>query len=229
MNEGNRDQVQAVCQESLDDLQLFHSGDIQQQLLRRAVEGYRPYLEAIKRHDKASDVVDAFDTFQVLCALRDGKWGVTGLNDNIRKALTRAGLIEGEDTWYHGRPVLITRNDPALELYNGDIGITFLREDGRYRVAFPKPDGELRFLLPSRLPDHDTVFAMTVHKSQGSEFENVLLALPETPSPVLTRELFYTGITRAKSSLQLFTRPDILTAAVDKPVERVTGLAERLI
>ena len=229
VNDGDKDQLQSVCRETLDDLHLYHSGDIYKQLLQQAVNGYRPYLEAIQNggaDDK--EVVEAFDQFQVLCALREGNQGVTGLNENIRQALTKAGLINSDETWYPGRPVLVTRNDPSLELYNGDIGITVL-QDGRFRVAFPRPDGELRYLLPSRLPEHETVFAMTVHKSQGSEFAKVLLTLPDVPSPVLTKELLYTGITRAKTSLQLFTKPDILAAAVTHPVERVTGLAERLI
>ncbi|WP_281649156.1 exodeoxyribonuclease V subunit alpha [Parendozoicomonas sp. Alg238-R29] len=228
VNSGNRQEVQSVCQEQLNDLRLIHTGDIQSQLMRAAVEGYRPYLEAIQKDSSAELVIEAFDQFQILCTLRDGKWGVTGLNENIRTALAKAKLIPDEGVWYHGRPVLITRNDPALELYNGDIGITFKRDDCRYRVAFPKPDGSVRFLLPSRLPEHETVFAMTVHKSQGSEFDQVAMVLPESPSLVLTRELLYTGITRAKTTLSLFSRPDILVSAVDRPIERITGLADRL-
>ncbi|CAM3505899.1 exodeoxyribonuclease V subunit alpha [Parendozoicomonas haliclonae] len=229
VNTQNKAEVNNLAGEQRDDLQFCYSGDIQQQLLNEAIAGYRGYLEKVRGEAPAEEILEAFDQFQVLCALREGPQGVSGLNDSIRKALTKAGLIEAgdNDTWYPGRPVLITRNDPALELYNGDIGIT-VKQDGRYRVIFPKANGEPRFLLPSRLPEHDTVFAMTVHKSQGSEFDRVLLVMPDTPSPVLTRELLYTGITRAKSSLMLFSKPDILTSAVDRPVQRVTGLADRL-
>ncbi|MTI14371.1 exodeoxyribonuclease V subunit alpha [Sansalvadorimonas verongulae] len=229
VNNGDLPQVEAVCQAKLDDLELAYSEDIQKQLLQTAVDGYRPYLEAMQDDKPAEDVLDMFDQFQTLCALREGKWGVAGLNNTIRSTLARKGLIPEEGIWYHGRPVLITRNDPALELYNGDIGITFRREDGRFRVAFPTPDGKVRYLLPSRLPEHETVFAMTVHKSQGSEFRRVSLVLPDTVSPVLTRELLYTGITRAKKSLVLFSKPDILVSAVNHPIERVTGLADRLL
>ena len=237
VNNADRQQLQELTQQSRKDLQFCHSGDIQRRLLAEAVAGYRPYLEKIKSLERIdshgsvseSDVLEAFDQFQVLCALRDGTHGVNGLNDAIRIALQQADLISaGSDTWYHGRPILITRNDPNLELYNGDIGITFQQPDGRYRVVFPKPDGELRYLLPSRLPEHETVFAMTVHKSQGSEFDRVLMVLPDNPSPVVTRELLYTGITRARSTLLLFARLDILAMAVDRPVQRVTGLADRL-
>ena len=237
VNSADRQRLKELAQQSREDLKFCHSGDIQRNLLEEAVAGYRPYLEKIKsletiNHDSTvaeSDVLEAFDQFQVLCALREGTQGVIGLNEAIRTALQQAGLIRaGADTWYHGRPILITRNDPTLELYNGDIGITFRQPDGRYRVVFPKPNGELRYLLPSRLPEHETVYAMTVHKSQGSEFKKVVLVLPDTPSPVITRELLYTGITRAKSSLLLFARLDILAMAIDRPVQRVTGLAERL-
>ncbi len=228
VNTADKQQVQTLATQARDDLQFCYSGDIRRRLLTEAVAGYRDYLEKINANADPKEVLEAFDQFQVLCALRDGPQGVAGLNDAIRTALEQAGLIDPFETWYHGRPVLITRNDPALELYNGDIGITFRQPDGRYRVVFPKPDGEPRHLLPSRLPEHETVFAMTVHKSQGSEFNRVLLILPDTPSPVVTRELLYTGITRAKSSLILFARPDILAMAVDRPVQRVTGLAERL-
>ncbi len=229
VNNHDRQQVQALARESRDDLQFCYSGDIRRRLLKEAVAGYRPYLEAINRGADPAQVLEAFDQFQILCALREGPQGVAGLNDAIREALQQEKLIVGNDIWYHGRPVLITRNDPSLELYNGDIGITFRQPDGNFRVVFPKPNGEPRFLLPSRLPDHETVFAMTVHKSQGSEFERVLLVMPDTPSPILTRELLYTGITRAKKTLMLFAQPGILTTAVNQPVQRVTGLAERLL
>ncbi|MCL6271838.1 exodeoxyribonuclease V subunit alpha [Sansalvadorimonas sp. 2012CJ34-2] len=232
VNEGDRNSVESLCQQSLPDIELHYTGDLQNQLLRKAVGGYRPYLELLNNSqnpvERAGDILDAFDRFQVLCALREGQWGVGGLNDHIRHALVTAGLVENDVTWYHGRPILITRNEPSLELYNGDIGITFQTDENRFRVAFPTPDGNVRFLLPSRLPEHETVFAMTVHKSQGSEFDRIVLALPDSPSPVVTRELVYTGITRARKSLVLFAQPDILGAAVERPIERVTGLAERL-
>ncbi len=233
VNNGDRKTVEALCQQQLDDIELHASGDIKNRLLSTAVNGYRPYLDLLSQVSdpvaKADEILEAFDRFQVLCALREGQWGVAGLNEQIQKALANAGLINNEGTWYHGRPVLITRNDPALELYNGDIGITLKTGDNRFRVAFPTPEGKVRFLLPSRLPDHETVFAMTVHKSQGSEFTRVLLAMPDSPTPVLTRELVYTGITRARKSLALFVRPDIFGSAVEQPVTRVTGLAERLL
>ena len=175
--------------------------------------GYGDYLQVMRRrrpreadaHQQwAKDVLAAFDRFQLLSALRGGDWGVEGLNQRIEQWLfpgRKAGL------WYEGRPVMITRNDYSLRLMNGDIGIALLDASGKLRVAFPGDESEgsdkIRWVSPMRLPDAETAFAMTVHKSQGSEFDHVALLLPPVRSPVLTRELVYTGITRAKSRFTL--------------------------
>jgi len=136
----------------------------------------------------------------VLCALRLGPCGVTGLNQRIEQWL----LPEQKPTlWYEGRPVMVTRNDYNLGLMNGDIGITLKDSNNKLRVAFPSDDSGIRWISPMRLPDVETAFAMTVHKSQGSEFNHVAMVLPETRSLVLTRELVYTGITRAKQNFTL--------------------------
>ncbi|MEO5347325.1 MAG: exodeoxyribonuclease V subunit alpha, partial [Magnetococcus sp. YQC-9] len=182
----------------------------------RLIGGYRGYLERLRGQwpemtapqaafdGWARAVLRAYGQFQVLSALRQGIWGVEGLNARIERHLQAAGLIEAERSWYVGRPVMVTRNDHALGLMNGDVGMSLaLPVDGVWwpRVAFLGQDGErevIRWFPPSRLPPVETVFAMTVHKSQGSEFGQVLLVLPEQLNPVLTRELLYTGITRAR-------------------------------
>jgi exodeoxyribonuclease V alpha subunit len=142
---------------------------------------------------QAVALLNAFTEFCVLCAVREGPLGVTQLNTQVEHAL---GL--GQSAWYAGRPVMVTRNDYALDLMNGDIGLCLPGPDGVLRVAFPAVDGGVRWVMPSRLDSVETVFAMTVHKSQGSEFAHVLLVIPAQESPVLTRELAYTGLTRAK-------------------------------
>lgn len=175
--------------------------------------GYGHYLQILQRQ-RPSDVNDfdqwalavlhAFDRFRVLCALRRGDWGVEGINQRIEH-----WLFPGKKSalWYEGRPVMITRNDYNLGLMNGDIGITMPYYNGKLRVAFPGDEnngqGKIRWVSPMRLPDVETAFAMTVHKSQGSEFDHVTLTLPPVHSPVLTRELIYTGITRAKTHFTL--------------------------
>lgn len=207
--------------------------------------GYRYYLEQLSRYRPVNDeeqsqddwarrVLTAFGQFQLLCALRRGPWGVEGLNARIATALLRDGLIARSEGWYEGRPVLITRNDYSLGLMNGDIGITLVRKeaDGTdgLRVVFPLADGSLKWVLPSRLQAIETVYAMTVHKSQGSEFAHTALLLPPAVNPVLTRELVYTGITRASHWFTLLlSHPGRLDDAVSARVRRASGLGKRLL
>ena len=211
-------------------------------------KGYRHYLEVLREQRPAAEagledpcwgawagkVLEAFEAFQVLCAVRKGPWGVEGLNERITRALFGHKLIDSDQHWYEGRPVLMTRNDYGLGLMNGDIGIALKlpERDGltpKYvlRVAFARNDGQggIRFVLPSRLNDVETVYAMTVHKSQGSEFSHTALVLPEALNPVLTKELIYTGITRAKHWFSLVEpRAGVFEEAVQRKVKRLSGL-----
>jgi exodeoxyribonuclease V alpha subunit len=211
-------------------------------------QGYRHYLgvmhaqrpqdltqiEDPRSVEWARQVLNAFDEFQLLCAVRKGPWGVEGLNRRITETLFSAGLIESDHQWYEGRPVLMTRNDYGLGLMNGDIGIALRLPEGpveenrqALRVAFPRNDGSggVRFVLPSRLNDVETVYAMTVHKSQGSEFAHTALILPEALNPVLTKELIYTGITRAKHWFSLIEpRQGVFEEALRRKVKRLSGL-----
>jgi exodeoxyribonuclease V alpha subunit len=148
---------------------------------------------------QAVALLKAFTEFCVLCAVREGPLGVTQLNTQVEHAM---GL--GQSVWYAGRPVMVTRNDYALDLMNGDIGLCLPGPEGVLRVAFPAVDGGVRWVMPSRLESVETVFAMTVHKAQGSEFAHVLLVIPAQESPVLTRELVYTGLTRARQRLTVW-------------------------
>ncbi len=169
--------------------------------------------------EHALALLAAFGKFQVLCALREGPWGVTALNRSLSRALGFA--TEG---WYAGRPVMVTRNNYHLKLMNGDVGLCLPTAQG-LRVAFAQGP-ELRWVLPSRLDAVETVFAMTVHKSQGSEFEHVALVLPDKMVPVLTRELLYTGITRAKKRLTLVVpQAGVLRQAAAAKILRSGGLA----
>ncbi|MFC0226239.1 exodeoxyribonuclease V subunit alpha [Serratia aquatilis] len=203
-----------------------------QQLLDACVEGYRDYLVQVASGADAVTVLEAFGRFQVLCALREGPFGVAGLNERIENALQRAGLIRRNPgpagRWYLGRPVMIGRNDSALGLFNGDIGIALPGEGSDLRVHFQLPDGSIKSVQPSRLPAHETAFAMTVHKSQGSEFDHTALVLPNHYLAVVTRELVYTAITRARKRLSLYATDKVLMSAIRTPTQRRSGLAERL-
>ncbi|GAB2483569.1 exodeoxyribonuclease V subunit alpha [Comamonas humi] len=179
--------------------------------------------------DWARQLLQAHGRFQLLCALRSGPWGVQGLNNRIAQILHRHQLIAQTSGWYAGRPVLVTRNDYGLGLMNGDIGITVAMPNGSLRVVFATSEG-VRWVLPSRLQAVETVYAMTVHKSQGSEFTHAALVLPPTLSPILTRELVYTGLTRARQWLTLAAGGQgfrTLDAAVQRRVERASGLRGR--
>jgi exodeoxyribonuclease V alpha subunit len=167
---------------------------------------------------QALALLAAYGQFQVLCAVREGPWGVTALNRAISRALGFA-----PEGWYAGRPVMVTRNDYHLNLMNGDVGLCLPTAQG-LRVAFAQ-GASLRWVLPSRLDAVETVFAMTVHKSQGSEFDHVALVLPDRIAPVLTRELLYTGITRAKHRLTLVVpQAGVLRQAAAARILRSGGL-----
>ena len=264
VNRGDVSVAQALLARGLPDAQALALNEtaLTQWLLTgdaaRAATGYREYLQVLQAERPtlsatpatlevtldvwAHAVLRAFDRFRLLCAVHDGPAGVDALNLRIAQALQREGLLSAASGWYEGRPVMMTRNDYALGLMNGDIGIA-LRvpsdEQGQsepiLRVAFPRPgssDGEaatLQWVLPSRLDGAVTVFAMTVHKAQGSEFEHTALLLPPQRSPVLTRELIYTGITRAQKVFTLLTSGEgVWEVAMTQRVQRASGLGQAL-
>lgn len=163
----------------------------------------------------------------LLCALRQGPMGAATCNQRITAEIKRRQGIDPARTWYHGRPVMITRNDYRLNLFNGDVGVAIQGDDDSLRIWFEAEDG-LRPLLPSSLPEHQTLYATTIHKSQGSEFGRVTLVLPDEDNPVLTRELLYTGITRAREQVTLIADESVLRTAIERGIERHSGLAHRL-
>lgn len=229
VNSGKPSQVVEFADTHYADIRLHTSGESDYPyLMTLTLDGYRPYLKAMTQKNAPETIIAAFNQFRVLCAIREGRYGISGLNQAISHTLASAGLIQTHHLWYAGRPILITHNDHGLGLYNGDIGITLPDDTGRLRVAFEMPDRSIRHILPSRLPDHETVFAMTIHKSQGSEFNHTAMVLPDQPSPILTRELLYTGITRAKNQLDLFARKAILAQAIRQATVRDSGLTMRL-
>ena len=195
---------------------------------------YPVVMESYGGFLKEEDPVKAyglFDSFRVLCALRGGPFGVLAINSCIERILASSGLIVPNSVWYAGRPVIVTGNDYGLGLFNGDIGITMSdREaDGELKVFFPSETaGTLKSLRPQRLPPHETVFAMTVHKSQGSEFDRVLLILPPMFIPLLSRELLYTGVTRAHERCDIWGSREILVKTIENRTKRMSGLREKL-
>ena len=195
--------------------------------------GYEAYFALLSqpRPDPAQAFA-AFDRFRCLCALRQGPRGVTAVNQRVsrhlRHRLGQDPALGDRSPWFPGRPVLITRNDYMLNLYNGDIGLTLADENGELRVWFPDADGGFRALAPLRLPAHETAFAMTIHKSQGSEFDRVMVLLPDAPNRVLTRELLYTGLTRARLGVDLVAGEAVLAQAIRSVTRRRSGLMARI-
>ncbi len=195
-------------------------------LQQSVLSGYKGYLA---KSDPA-EALECFGDFRVLCAVRNGPFGTIELNRLIEEALFQAKLLHEREQWYCGRPVMVTRNDYNARLFNGDIGVTIQDAESttEKRVIFGSAEGGFRRVLPSRLPVHETAFAMTVHKSQGSEFAKALLILPEKGSPVLTRELLYTGLTRAREHMEVWASEEVLREAIAKRVTRSSGLRDAI-
>ena len=196
-----------------------------------AADGYSRYLAAIESRDVAA-IFEAFGHFRVLCAEREGARGVAGMNEALGRHF-REALDDPRDPghgspWHPGRPVMVLRNDYVLRLFNGDIGIVLPDDDARLAVFFPEGQGGFRAIAPARLPEHDTAFATTVHKAQGSEFDEVLLVLPSRASRVVTRELLYTAVTRARTKVTIAGGADVVSNGIANRMRRHSGLIARL-
>ncbi|MDU0459066.1 MAG: exodeoxyribonuclease V subunit alpha [Geobacteraceae bacterium] len=186
-----------------------------------AKAGYAPY----GRTAAPAEALAELDRFRVLSPLRSGMYGTANLNRLCEAAL---GLKSGEgEACYRHRPVMISGNNYELGLYNGDTGVV-IDNDGRTAVWFSDPESGLRHISPLRLPAHETAFALTVHKSQGSEFERVLLILPERMSEALSRELLYTAITRARRQVEIWSPESVFRQAVKSRTRRNSGLKDKL-
>jgi len=245
INSGRVFQVDKVWQQDFSDIRHFPlTSEHYNQMVKSLVESYSDYLQRSNQSyqnehsglesmaDKAKAVLACFAKSRLLCAIREGDFGVSGLNSRIERALAARNLIKTQqEVWYHGRPVMVTLNDHALGLYNGDIGICMRDEEDseqRLKVYFELPDGSVKAVIPSRVPQHETAYAMTIHKSQGSEFDFTVMILPPEFSPIITRELIYTGVTRAKSHLDLYGDLSVIKRGIQFKTERASGLVERL-
>ena len=184
------------------------------------------YFERLLQTDDAGQAHGWLSAFRILCATRQGQQGVEQINAYIQARLRRQGLIPATDRWYAGCPVMVTRNDYHLDLYNGDTAVLLMHR-GRLRAVFQDGDG-FRYVSLSRLPHLEVVYAMTIHKTQGSEFEHVALVMPETDKLINSRELLYTAITRARKNLSLWSNEAVWKQAVRRTVNRYSGLALRL-
>ncbi|WP_133407224.1 exodeoxyribonuclease V subunit alpha [Parashewanella tropica] len=255
VNNGEIESVLNVWQKGYKEISWLGHGEIsanhQQNIglvtmINQSVEHYRPYLQLIenlkqnyqvginKGDDTAIEVINKFNNYRLLCPMRSGDYGVDGINQQMADALQKRRLITVGQEFYLGRPIIIQSNDYNLGLFNGDIGIILQdsEQPGRLMAHFIKADGSILKVLPARLPTHDTCYAMTVHKSQGSEFDRVALVMPPRPTQsqwqLLTKELLYTAITRAKNHFVCLGSRNTFEHCVNHATERASGLADRL-
>ncbi len=224
VNLNQAEKAWSLLQGAFDNIRLLETGRHE-----KLYQGYEQYLEYAGKANREQypAVFQEFSKFRILCATRSGRMGVDAVNALIENhGVTRYGYTE---KWYPGKPVLIRRNDYTLDLYNGDIGICLRDpEDGSMKIWFEEGDGAVKSYLPSRLPEFQTAYAMTIHKSQGSEFDDVVIVLPDEENQILSRELLYTAITRARKKIWLHSRKEMFMTAVSRKTRRSSGLAAML-
>ncbi len=227
INQGNAQKAWSL----LKDKKIANVGLVESDISGLISKRYGSYMKkagAIDEYDMDS-VFAAFNQFQILCSVHYGERGVDGINRKTEFLLAGQGFDCSPDSWYAGKPVLITRNDYTLGLYNGDIGICLLdTSDHRLKVWFETDGGGYKSYLPYRLPYFETAFAITIHKSQGSEFSEVLVVLPTEDNRVLCRELLYTAVTRAKEKVKIGTEREVFELGLSRRIERFSGLAGQL-
>jgi exodeoxyribonuclease V alpha subunit len=231
VNNNSRSQLSHIIEQGYEDLAFYDLTTEQYSaLIIRSAERYAEYLTLM--HEKADPVAihHAFGQYQLLAAVREGPYGVKTLNKRIEQQLFSLGLIMPNGRYYAGLPIMITQNDYQLKLFNGDIGILLPDESQQLKAVFIDEQGTQRAFYPARLPSHDSVYVMTIHKSQGSEFNHTAMILPpkQRAARSVNRQLVYTGITRAKHKFELVAQTQVLYMAMAKSVSRCSGLRERL-
>lgn len=233
IDSGDPDQVIAVLRGAPDDVTWIETdpdlpaAPLEIESIRAAVLGAATSVVDAARRGEGVDALDALRSVQVLCAHRRGPWGASWWRFEIERWLRAAIPGYAVGPWYPGRPLLVTENDYALGVFNGDTGVVIADDGGRLRAVFDRR-GTILEVRPTRLAAVDSLYAITIHKAQGSQFDSVVVVLPEPTSPILTRELLYTGVTRARSHLTLVAAESSVRAAVGRPVARASGLAGAL-
>ena len=195
----------------------------QAMIIQQVMTLYQAFFEAIKANQTAEKCLELFEQSRVLCALKQGPESVETVNYLIERALAKQAWRTHQG-FYHGRPIMVTQNDYRQGLFNGDTGLILYDDKGRLAACFEDGEG-LRWLALNRLPAHETAYAMTVHKSQGSEFDKVCILLPEQPSALLSHELLYTAITRAKERVVLLATENIIRQTVISQHQREMGFS----
>ena len=224
VKEGKYSEVEKILSEKSEDFEWIDSVAQPERMaeLRKVVNAHAQSVREAALKGDAATALSLNSSLQVLCAQRQGKLGIHEWNAEVEKSIGQ----ETSQRWYAGRPVMVTRNDASINLANGDVGVVCLENDVLV-ARFGDPDASTPVSL-ARLSDVETVHALTIHKSQGSEYDHVIVVLPEKGSRILSRELLYTGITRPKKKLTVVATKQVMKTAVSTPVRRATGLADRL-
>jgi len=232
INAGDADLVMSVCKSAkwpAVNLIEPHERESYDYLIE---SGMGRYYDAYIHEPEPVRRMNLFNRFRILCAHKEGPSGIGSVNLAVERILQKRTRLDPTREWYDGRPVMVTRNDYQLGLFNGDIGILMKKmseaSDSSLQAIFIDEHGVRRRFAPARLRCLETVFAMTIHKSQGSEFDHIVVILPPWPSPIVTRELLYTAVTRARLSVCLIAKEEVLRTAVLTPVQRASGLTEML-
>jgi exodeoxyribonuclease V alpha subunit len=229
INEGDSDNAWSIMvSDSPDNVSL-----LQDDVAEYGGEIYCNYMAVVRKAvtvEAYKELFGVFHSFTILCALRHGPAGVKGVNEQVGRYLTTKGYDCLSAEWYPGRPVMVTRNEYSLDLYNGDVGICLPDPENHevLKVWFERTDGTLQGLLPGRLVSCETVYALTIHKSQGAEIGEVLVVLPDQESAIVTRELLYTAVTRARRCVKVKSDRSVFELAIAGKIVRHSGLAERL-
>lgn len=223
------DEVVAVLGRGLADVEWIDPSD--ESAMAGVRESARQWALELRAEAEAGDgvrAVAALNRYRLLCGHREGPYGAEGWNRIVERLVAESTGGPDYRDWFPGRPVLVTANDRGLGIYNGDLGVAVREDEARLRVHFPTVGGGTRSLTTSRLPAQQTAYAMTVHKAQGSQAEEISVILPPPESALSTRSLFYTAVTRAQRKVRVVGTEAAVRAAVGREAQRATGLASRL-
>ena len=222
----NKTALKAFFTENSDEKKIIVDQAYNETLFKNFIKGYEAYIE----EEDIAKAIEKLNELRILSVIRHGNQGVAGLNAQVEKYLQKKGRIDLSHVFYENRPVMVTRNHPELNLFNGDVGIVRKdKEFGKMKIWFINEEKNVKSYFPGLLTEVETVYAMTVHKSQGSEFNQVLLVMPKSEEvPILTRELLYTGITRAKQKLTIRGTKEVIMKASEGRVMRASGITNRI-
>jgi exodeoxyribonuclease V alpha subunit len=206
------------------DEQVYIDTEYEEKVFDTFIKGYADYIQ--EPNIKAA--LGRLNELRVLCATREGEQGLYTINKRIEKYLQQKRLIKPTTEFYEHRPIIVTKNYYDLGLFNGDVGLIRYDENRVLKVWFEDSSGELKSVLPGFISEAETVYAMTIHKSQGSEYDDVLVVLPDAAElPLLTAELLYTGVTRAKSKVVVQAKREVILETAKRRVKRASGIMER--